>query len=450
MVVGDKYRLVAPIGRGGMGTVWRADHLALRSPVAVKLMHQRIASDPAAAERFSREARAAAAIRSPHVVGVLDFGIHDGSPYVVMELLEGESLDQRLARVGRLDANETARIVTHAARALAKAHEQGVVHRDLKPANVFLVRDPHGEIVKLLDFGVAKLSPIEGVSPLTSTGAVIGTPHYMSPEQARGRREVDHRTDLWALGIIAFECLTGKRPFESEVLGDLLLKICTDPVPPPSSLAAVPPGFDQWFARAIEREPEQRFQSALELSDALRAIVGQPVAAPPSAPAASVATLPPARTHRGSGASIALLLGAGVLALGLLVALAAGGLALWSFYGARATAPSAAPAASPSTASVEPHSEPIPSAPGETPPLTAPTAKPKSSAVATATPTGTATPTATATAAGGTSACTQACNKIRACAPGTKCEDSPCSGWRRALADCVNRTPCAKLEDCLP
>jgi serine/threonine-protein kinase len=216
------------------------------------------------------------------VVQILDYGVHAGTPFMAMELLDGESLAQRLRRQGRLEIGEVARIVTHVARAIHKAHESGVVHRDLKPDNVFLVRNADEEIAKVLDFGIAKT--VAGDDPgqmATQTGAVLGTPHYMSPEQARGTRTVDHRTDLWSLGVIAFECTTGRRPFESSVLGDLLLKICAEPVPVPSSVAAVPPGFDQWFARVMEREPGRRFQSALEMAEAFRTLAGGTLAPVP-------------------------------------------------------------------------------------------------------------------------------------------------------------------------
>ena len=293
-VLAEKYRLVQELGRGGMGAVWRAEHLVLRSPVAVKLVLSRVADSEPLRARFLREAQAAAALRSPHVVQILDFGVHDDTPFMVMELLEGESLRERLRRVGVLSAPETARIVAHVARALGRAQEAGIVHRDLKPDNVFLVHNADEDVAKVLDFGIAKaVSEGEGVGAATQTGAVLGTPHYMSPEQARGTRAVDHRSDLWALGVISFECLTGRRPFDSAVLGDLLVKICTDPVPVPSSLAPVPAGFDAWFQRALERDPERRFGSAQEMADALRSLVGgvQTSIAPP-APTASIGPTP--------------------------------------------------------------------------------------------------------------------------------------------------------------
>lgn len=273
--IAGRYRLVEMLGKGGMGEVWRAEHLTLNAPVAIKLIEPNVASSQAALKRFMREARAAAALQSPHVVHTSDFGIHDNVPYIAMELLQGESLAQRLRRVGITSPAETAHIVNHVARGIQKAHDAGIVHRDLKPDNVFIVRDEDEEIVKVLDFGVAKA--VGGTfgedGAGTRTGALLGTPYYMSPEQAQGDRQVDHRSDLWSLGVIVYQCLTARLPFESEGLGSLVLKICTGPIPRPSEVAQVPAGFDEWFARALDRDPERRFQSAKEMSSALRAVL---------------------------------------------------------------------------------------------------------------------------------------------------------------------------------
>jgi len=274
-VLADKYRLDALLGEGGMGTVYSATHLLLKAPVAIKVIDREVSSGDVALARFMREAQAAAALRSPHVVQVLDYGSAEGSPFMVMELLEGENLAQRIERVGRLTPGETYRVMSHVARAVAKAHEAGIVHRDLKPDNVFLVHNEGDELAKVLDFGVAKVEATAlGGGSHTRTGSLLGTPYYMSPEQAQGNKEVDHRSDLWALAVIAFECLTGKRPFFSDGLGDIVLQICVRDIPKPSSVADVPDGFDQWFARATQREPQDRFQSARELSEALREALG--------------------------------------------------------------------------------------------------------------------------------------------------------------------------------
>jgi serine/threonine protein kinase len=274
-VLADKYRLDGLLGEGGMGTVYRATHLLLKSPVAIKVIDREVSSGDVALARFMREAQAAASLRSPHVVQVMDYGSAEGSPFMVMELLEGENLAQRIERLGRLTPGETYRVITHVARAIAKAHEAGIVHRDLKPDNVFLVHNEGDEVAKVLDFGVAKVeaTALSGGSH-TRTGSLLGTPYYMSPEQAQGNKEVDHRSDLWALAVIAFECLTGKRPFYSDGLGDIVLQICVRDIPRPSSVSEVPLGFDDWFAHATQREPADRFQSARELSEALRDALG--------------------------------------------------------------------------------------------------------------------------------------------------------------------------------
>ncbi|MFO0567828.1 MAG: serine/threonine-protein kinase [Polyangiaceae bacterium] len=276
LVLAERYRLEEKLGEGGMGTVWRAEHLVLCAPVAVKVLDRDVSQDEEAHDRFIREARSAAALRSPHVVQILDYGVDDGFPYIAMELLEGETLQRRLARSGTLSPLETARIITHVARAVGRAHEAGIIHRDLKPENVFIVKNEDAEVCKVLDFGVAKVETAQ-LGPKgtrTRTGSLLGTPFYMSPEQAQGNKTIDQRSDLWSLGVIAYECLTGKRPFESDGLGDLVLQICVRDMPVPSQLAPVPAKFDDWFAHACSREPEKRFQTARELSDALREVVG--------------------------------------------------------------------------------------------------------------------------------------------------------------------------------
>jgi serine/threonine-protein kinase len=193
-----------------------------------------------------------------------------------MELLQGEPLDKCLDRQ-LLTVQETAKIIQQVSRGLARAHECGIIHRDLKPENIFLVKTPDDDeaVAKVLDFGIAKDQKRAGASSggLTSntkTGAVLGTPFYMSPEQARGLRGVDHRTDVWSLGVIAFRCVTGKLPFDGESMGDVLVKICVAPLPVPSQVQpGISPSFDAWFARALEREPDRRFSSVSELSEAL-------------------------------------------------------------------------------------------------------------------------------------------------------------------------------------
>jgi len=275
-VLAGRYRLESRLGQGGMGAIWRAEHLVLQAPVAVKLIDREAVPDEDTLSRFMREAKSAATLRSPHVVQIIDYGVDGTVPFMVMELLEGENLAQRLKRVRRLSRQETSRVLTHVGRAVARAHEAGIVHRDLKPENVFLVHNEDEEIAKVLDFGVAKIDEA-GLGPegtRTRTGSILGTPYYMSPEQAQGNKTLDSRSDLWSLGVIAFECLTGQRPFYSDGLGDLVLTICVRDLPVPSDVAPVPLGFDTWFAKACAREPENRFQTARELTDALREALG--------------------------------------------------------------------------------------------------------------------------------------------------------------------------------
>jgi len=275
VVIADRFRLIRQLGQGGMGSVWLATHLALDIPCAVKFIEGEIAQLPEAQARFEREAKAAAHLRSPHVVQILDHGVFQGTPYIAMELLDGEDFGKRLAKLGRMAAPDVIRIIGQVCRALTKAHSVGIVHRDLKPDNIYLVPDDDREIAKVLDFGIAKTTGgIDGSN--TKTGAMLGTPYYMSPEQAQGTRAVDARSDLWSLAVIAFQALTGRLPFESEALGDLLVKIIVAPIPSPREYAPdLPPTFDTWWQKASQRDPAQRYQSARELSDALALAFGQ-------------------------------------------------------------------------------------------------------------------------------------------------------------------------------
>src|SRR5664279_4907217 len=276
LTLAGRYRLVTKLGQGGMGSVWRAQHLTLGIPVAIKLIDPAIAQSEEALARFRREAQAAAELRSAHVVQILDYGVDNNTPYIAMELLEGESLAARLERVGQLPPVETANILTQVGRALTRAHQQNIIHRDLKPENIFLISEGDDELAKVLDFGIAKKLGLQSTSSgvNTHTGAMLGTPYYMSPEQAKGHATVDHRADIWSLGIIAYECMTGKRPFDGETLASLLISICTEPLPIPSTVAAVPVGFDAWFARASSRDLSLRFQTASEAIVQLRDICG--------------------------------------------------------------------------------------------------------------------------------------------------------------------------------
>lgn len=276
IILGGKYRLISEIGRGGMGSVWRAEHLAWEAPVALKIMNRDITARPEAVARFEREVRLAAGLRSPHVVQVLDHGLDEATqtPFIAMELLEGESLARRLRRLGPLSPAEMFDVFSQLVRALTRAHAAGIVHRDLKPDNVFLVRNEEEQLAKVLDFGVAKwTAPDISESGLTRPGSVVGTPYYMSPEQIQGSREIDHRADLWALAAIACECLTGRRPFEAPDFAQLAVMLLGNQGRPlPSSLGPVPHGFDAWFTRATDSDINRRFQTAREMVQTLAPI----------------------------------------------------------------------------------------------------------------------------------------------------------------------------------
>jgi len=281
VMVNPTVRLLRPLGAGGMGAVWVAEHLALQTHVVVKFMSPELAKDQANVQRFAREAAAASQVKSPHVVQTFDHGVSpDGLPFIVMELLEGHDLAHHVLSRGRLPPEEVATIVTQTCKALSKAHEKGIIHRDIKPDNIFLV---HGDelFVKLLDFGIAKATG--ALSSHTGTGAMIGTPYYMSPEQIVGSHALDFRTDIWAMGIVAFEALTGQKPFMDDTIGGLAVKLHSGQLPLPSSINPhLPPAIDVWFQRACARDPEARFPSVKELATSLAAAVGHASIAMPA------------------------------------------------------------------------------------------------------------------------------------------------------------------------
>jgi serine/threonine-protein kinase len=277
-LIADRYRLERSIGEGTTGEVWVAHDLRDDRTVAIKLIKDDFVASAEIRSRLLREAHLAACLSSPHVVRVLGSGASDdGRPFMVMEYLEGTSLRERLAEQGSLSLHETMRLLAPLCAALEEAHGAGLVHRDLKPENIFLVRAGDDEDVKILDFGVAKATGIfDALVAGTMTGDLRGTPSYMSPEQAQGLTTVDHRTDLWALGVIAFECITGVRPFEAKAIGPLMAKILVAPIPAPSRVAPetlVAPAIDAWMARALARDADARFGSARELAAAFAAAV---------------------------------------------------------------------------------------------------------------------------------------------------------------------------------
>ncbi len=280
-VIGGKYRITELIGQGGMGTVFEAVHSGTGSRVAIKLIVSKDIKEEVFV-RFQREARAAGTIDSRHIVRVFDMGTDDvsGSPYMVMERLFGEDLSQLMRRTGPLSPTMSCALVAQAALGLAKAHESGVVHRDIKPANLFLHDGEQGEVVlKILDFGIAKvLMDVMQRSEeggLTRTGSMLGSPHYMSPEQAQGLRTIDQRSDIWSLGVVLFKMLTGQTPHAHlQTLGQVILAICSQPARAVQELAPwVPPEVARIVHRALQPDPGQRFQSAYEMYTALQGVL---------------------------------------------------------------------------------------------------------------------------------------------------------------------------------
>jgi serine/threonine-protein kinase len=277
-----KYKVMRELGRGGMASVYEAEHVHIGKRLAVKVLASELSGSTIVIERFFREARAAAAVKSPYIVDVHDSGrLEDGRPFIAMELLVGESLYDRMARVRLIDPRTTVRIVSQVAKGLTKAHAAGIVHRDLKPENIHLCVGEDGEeVAKILDFGLAKFySPIEAdekTARLTREGAVFGTPAYMSPEQVKGQGTVDHRADLWALGCMAFECLTGRPVWNTDQgVAMTFAAIAAAPLPIPSRLRSdLCLEFDFWFEKALARDPDRRFQSAKELAESLAKALG--------------------------------------------------------------------------------------------------------------------------------------------------------------------------------
>jgi len=283
------YRVLQQIGRGGMGTVWLAEHTILGRRAAIKVLHPTFTARPDIVTRFFNEARAATAIADPGIVQIFDFGYHvDGSAYIAMEMLEGEPLDRRLDRLDRLPCNDALRVIRQVASTLGVVHHSGIVHRDLKPENIFLVRDPEvagGERAKVLDFGIAKLTGDQSIK--TNTSAMMGTPAYMSPEQCRGAGQVDQRSDVYALGCVLFALLTGAPPFEADGAGEVIAMHLREPPPVPSSrVADLPPEVDAVMLRCLAKDPADRYASATELAAAIGRVLGivSSVSSPGAAP----------------------------------------------------------------------------------------------------------------------------------------------------------------------
>ncbi len=273
--------LVSLLRMGGVGSIWTAHHLGLGKDVAVKFISASLATDSTAVARFHREGALMARIKSPHVAEVYEHGVSgDGLQYIVMELLCGEKLSDRLARAARLSLQETVSIVSQLCKGLTAAHRLGIIHRDITPEHVFLADAGGSTCVKLLDFGVARGDVDPDGTTLTATGAVVGNLVYMSPEQFFDPKRVDGRSDLWSVAVMAYQALTGAPPFEQRGLEALLDAIRIGIFPLPSERSAdITPALDAWFVKALSREPTGRFGAAEEMADALHQAAG---AGPPS------------------------------------------------------------------------------------------------------------------------------------------------------------------------
>jgi eukaryotic-like serine/threonine-protein kinase len=283
-VVAGKYRLREVLGEGGMGLVVSAHHEALDRTVALKVLRRESAKDAVMVERFLREARAAANLKSEHVAHVLDVGtLPSGAPFMVLEYLQGADLQQVLSRDGRLSVAVACNYVVQACEAVAEAHASGIVHRDLKPENLYLTTGLGGaDFVKVLDFGVSKVLSADRAA-LTTTGIALGSPVYMAPEQVRGSRDVGPRADVWALGVVLYELLTSDLPFEAESLPDLCVKITQDaPLPLSSRRPDAPAALTAVVARCLEKDPAKRYFDAAELAEALAPFAQQVVRGAPT------------------------------------------------------------------------------------------------------------------------------------------------------------------------
>ncbi|MBC7973886.1 MAG: serine/threonine protein kinase, partial [Myxococcales bacterium] len=272
-----QYRILRKIGAGGMGLVYLGEHTLLGRRAAIKTLLPRVAAVPEIVERFFNEARATSAISDPGVIQIFDFGYHvDGTAYIVMELLEGEALSARIERLGKLAVGDALRIARQIAGSLATAHARDIIHRDLKPDNIFLVHDGEaqgGERSKILDFGICKVRTSSAT--VTQSGAMVGTPVYMAPEQCRGTGTVDHRADIYAFGCLVFHMLTGRPPFVGEASGELIVAHLREEPPPPSRFVEdLPLAVDVLLLRCLAKDPDDRFASMTDLLAALVEISG--------------------------------------------------------------------------------------------------------------------------------------------------------------------------------
>ena len=392
---GGKYKLVRLLGAGGMGEVYEAQHASIGRRFAIKFLHPLLASNNEVVARFQREAQAAGGLENENIAAVMDIGTaDDGAPYLVMEYLDGEDLAHLLVRGGPLPVPRAAYIIIQACRGLAAAHVRGIVHRDLKPENLFICKRNDGsDLVKVLDFGIAKLHTGPVGTGLTQTGTTMGTPFYMSLEQARGAKEVDHRTDIYALGVILYEILSGTKPHPGESYNEILYHVISkEPAPLDGTRPGLPPGLSAVVHRAMAREVEDRYASAADLTAALipfagravtplrsqvgmAAALGETMNSPVSLPAIAVARVPsqipvPAPKR---GRSRAVVWGALAVVAALL-----GTLILWRVLRhepAPAPAPVPVPTPAPVPPPVPPPTPPPPPTPSPAPETPPPAAK---------------------------------------------------------------------------
>jgi serine/threonine protein kinase len=271
VLIDGRYRVTRTLGEGGMGIVYLAEQTDLGRRVAVKVLRQEQMTDADVVDRFRREARIVAKLTGPHVARILDFGTTgEGHPFMVLEYLEGNDLDEELELRGALPLEEAARIVVEACDGMREAHAAGVVHRDLKPGNLFLSNENGKRVVKILDFGISKLTADEHVK-VTQTSSAFGTPLYMSPEHVRSTKGVDHRTDIWSLGVILYEAVTGTPPFLGETPTAVAVSVATEtPLPPSAQRPGLPAALDSVLARALAKNPADRYPTVDDLADALR------------------------------------------------------------------------------------------------------------------------------------------------------------------------------------
>ena len=364
-VLAGRYQVVRRIGEGGMGAVYEAKHTLIGKRVAVKVLLEKLVSKSDFVARLLQEARLASSIGHENIVDVTDFGTtDDGRSFVVMEFLDGESLAELTIREAPLPIERSLRIARQAASALGAAHAKGIFHRDVKPENIYLIRRADADFVKVVDFGISKAvkpnGPDEGAEAyrLTHTGLLLGTPLYMSPEQARGEEDLDHRVDIWALGVMLYECLTGEVPFRANNYLRIISQVLTHTPLPPSQLRpelGIPDAVEAVVMRAMEKDRARRYQSMGELErDLERLLAGdQNVGLPPAvegAPAVAVATAP--RWPLAAAATVVL----------------AGGVALALMHPGTPASP-VTPASSPVTRAVAPpHARPVPATPAEVSP----------------------------------------------------------------------------------